>query len=413
MSSARRIPIERRDREWVDSTVTALCGPFDMPSVEALENAIVAVAQQHPESRIAWTLDSSRRWWQDGDPTDAVRERNMVVGREQGDADLGRILDEITTEKELAWPLALVRYEHYLGLRMSHAVGDGTMFNRVIAAVLGTAITGVVAPWPAGPPPRTPLLSAIGRTFRSPQRVRSAVADRPTRRPGRARGALRRWQPSRSTEVVTLTPAVTRSIAEWARVNAPGASKFAIHAVLYLRSLAAAGIEVEPRVSVVFDLRRYLAVDAVDGNFVAGVPLEVDARCSPTDVSRILRACASSGRPLATQAMTTLTRMRTNAPSQPAPDVEDGALPYVTFSSLGRPADVNALPFADPDNAVYLGSVEPDGPHGVTVLIIETAGGVHVMTSFHDNVLDRSLVRHAGHLISTDPVSLLCNEVRL
>lgn len=401
--------IERRDRPWLSSTVGALCGPFDMPSVEALEDALVELSERHPSSRLTWGVNDSRTKWQIDAPRDAVRHRKMVVEREIGDdPDFGRVLDAIVVDDALAWPLALIRYERYLGLRMSHGVGDGRMFNRVLSTVMQTAITGEVAPWTAEPARRSPLLAGIRHTFgKAPNRFRAAVADRPAAVQRPTPGERRAWSAARVTEHVTLAPATAKEIAAWGKQHAPGSSKFALQVVLLLRSFAAVGIAVDPEVSLVFDLRRYLKFDGVDGNFVIGVPVHIDVDSSPNDVSGILRATAESGRPLATQSMSTVALMRTGATVPTVDAVDSTALPRMTFSSLGRPADIDALPFSDRDASIYIGSVEPDGPLGVTALIIETVGGVNITVSFHDNVVDRALVRRATDLVRADPIGVL------
>ena len=406
--------MHHRDRQWLSSTVGALCGPFDMPSVEALRAAVVAVSERHPHSRLTWQVGRHRKTWR----TDALHADpttpGLVVDRSDSpEDDFGAMIDSLVADDEIGWPLGLVRYENYLGLRMSHGLGDGRMYSRVVSSVMQTAFDGEVRPWSARPARGSPLLAGVRRTFgHAPMLLRSAVADRPKAGPPRSAGEERLWRPSRATEVMTLAPAVVETVSAWAATNAPRASMFALYTVLLMRGLEATGIVVDPQVSVLFDLRRYLADGSVDGNFVAGVPLNIGARQSPEDVSSALRSTAASGRPLATQAMTVISGVRAGHSRKNVDCVDLAALPRLTVSSLGRPTDVGALPYVDRAKALYIGGVEPDGPLGITALMIETSGGLHISLSFHDNVIGRQRVRDTMKWLRTDPLRVLEQKIR-
>ncbi|MCV7152498.1 hypothetical protein [Mycolicibacterium pyrenivorans] len=381
--------IARRDLPWTTASVAALCGPFDMPSREALLRAVQLLTERYPHCRIGWGWDDARRRWTPAQ-RDSASEAVVVDGDGLVSAlTIGETLDRIDRDTSLRTPLALVRFDRYLGLRMSHAIGDGRTFNEVFASVLQTALTDKPYPWQIGPAVRFPLGSAVARTFgRDPALLRATLADRP-HRPTLPPGTPAAWTPARRT-LVAVVPADAKRAAMHA---APGASWIAVHMSLLLRALDSAGVPVAQDVSVVVDLRRYLSDDSLDGNFVTGVPFNVDHRHRPEAITAMMRATLRSARPVATQALATMASVR---PYRAAPASSDPTRPVrVTFSSVGQPPQIDALPFLPGEPPIYAGGVEPDGPHGLTFLVSETSRASVVSASFHDNVVSADAVQEA------------------
>jgi len=368
-----------------------VCGPFEMPSLAALERAVVMLTERFPACRLAWGWDENRRHWTI--PTGATAPEGTVVDGGHVDVtSMGATLDRINGDPSLRQPLALIRFDDYLGLRMSHAIGDGRTFNEVFAAVLHTAITGEPYPWQLGPSHRFPLGSAILRTFgRHPGLVREAMSDKPIRSDAPPGDAVA-WMPARRT-LAAVIPAEDRAeLIDEARREHPNSSWLGVVISRLLGALSASGVRVAPDISVVMDLRRYLPNPLLDGNFVAGVPLSIDHRYGPGDVTSTLNRTVASGRPLATQAMAT----RSIRSGRVEPWFVDPAAPVrVTFSAMGRPPQIDALPFLAGRPAIYAGGVEPDGPCGLTFLVSETSRTTVVSASFHDNVLPADAVRQA------------------
>ena len=371
--------------------MAALCGPFEMPSPAALERAVVMLTERFPACRLAWGWDDGRRRWTIPSGPNAA-DGIVVDGGHVDVTSIGATLDRIDGDPSLRQPLALIRFDDYLGLRMSHAIGDGRTFNEIFAAVLQTAITGEPYPWAIGPSHRFPLGSAILRTFgRHPGLVREALADKPIRGDADPVAAVA-WTPARRTLAAVISADDRDELIGAARREAPNASWLGVVISRLLRALNASGVCVAPDVSVVVDLRRYLSNPPLDGNFVAGVPLSIDHRHGPGDVTTTLNATVASGRPLATQAMAT----RSIRSGRAEPRFVDPAAPVrVTFSAMGRPPQIDALPFVAGRPAIYAGGVEPDGPCGLTFLVSETSRTTVVSASFHDNVLPSDAVRQA------------------
>jgi hypothetical protein len=399
------IAVQRRDRPWVDAYVTVLVGSFAMPSIDALREAVTALSDRYPDSRLTWSLDATKRYWRNDRTAESV-----VIERAQHDAaDVAARLDAMSRDESLDPPLTLIRYPEHIGLKMSHSVGDGRLFLTIIAAVLQTAITGEVAPWPVQSAGRYPLIAMACRTFgRQPALLKSAITDRVPHGGVVRPGAMRSWAPSRRTHCAAMSRQRADEIFAWGREFAPRASRFALLVTLVLRALKQVGMEVMSDVRVVVDLRRYLGWRYLDGNFVAGVPMRLNWQMTPEQISSDIKTTNGSGRPLAGQIQASL-RGGTAMPMPTSVDPE--GLPRVTFSYIGRSPEIGSLPVLTDRPAIYAGSVEPDGPLGITFLFAENSWVVTTSACFHDNVIAPALVSEAASLMISDPIGLLTDVV--
>jgi hypothetical protein len=400
------IAVQRRDRPWVDAYVTVLVGSFAMPSTDALREAVTALADRYPDSRLTWSLDPTKRYWRN-DRT----AKSVVTERAWDDAvDVGARLDAMLRDESLDPPLTLIRYPNHIGLKMSHSVGDGRLFLTVIAAVLQTAVTGEVAPWPVQSAGRYPLIAMACRTFgRHPALLKSAIGDRVPHGDVDTPVVTRPWVPSRRTHHAAMSRQRADEIFAWGREFAPRASQFALQVTLVLRALKHVGLEILSDVRVVVDLRRYLGWRYVDGNFVAGVPMRIGWQMTPEQISSMIKTTNGSGRPLAGQIQASLRGGGTAMPT--ATSVDPEGLPRVTFSNMGRSPEIDSLPVLTDRPAIYAGSVEPDGPLGLTFLFAENSWVMTTSACFHDNVIAPGLVSEATSLMTSDPIGLLTDVV--
>ncbi|MBS1691340.1 MAG: hypothetical protein JST91_03870 [Actinobacteria bacterium] len=399
------IPVQRRDRPWLGDYVTVLCGPLPMPGIDALRAAVEALAQRNPASRLTWRLaPSGVSWRNDRRAEDIVVERHW-----DANVDAGTVLDDMARDDSLSPPLTLVRYPDYIGLKMSHGVGDGRLFLSIISAVLRTAMSGEVCDWLPEPARRSPLGQAALATFiRHPALIRRAMADRvaDTGDERQAPPDLRSWTPSRRTVHVALPRAEADEVIAWGKAFAPGASRFALQVSLILRAMNRVGLEVAADTRVIVDLRRYLGWRYVDGNFVAGVPMRLRPGMRPEELSATIKATMSSGRPLANQ-IATAVRQGALLRMEPPSSFDRNALPRATFTNMGRSPEIECLPFRTDLPAVYTGSVPPEGPLGITFLLGESPQIMSLNATFHDNVVDPELILAALTCARSDPVGLL------
>lgn len=399
-----------RDRPWVQSYVTVLCGPFAMPSVCEIRRAVQALADRYPRSRLTWSVGPDGVSWRNDRHVDDV-----VIARRWPDlTDPADVLDMMARDASMLPPLTLVRYPDYLGLKMSHGLGDGRIFLSVLSAVLRTAIAGEVCEWLPENARRPPLADAVLGTFgRRPMLIRRAMSDRLDGCPaaGQQCADIGPWTPSRRTVHVALPRGAADELIGWGKRHAPAASRFALQVTLILRAMRRVGLDIAADTRVIVDLRRYLGWRYVDGNFVAGVPMALHAGMSAEELSTTIRTTMMSGRPLANQ-LATLLHQRGSLTVPPVDSFDRNGLPQVAFTNMGRSPEIECLPFTTGPRPVYAGSVPPAGPHGITVLLGENPQVMSMNATFHDNVVDAELVRAALKEAAAHPIELLAEPVR-
>lgn len=402
------VRVQRRDRPWAQTDVTIVCGPFQMPTTDALRLAVKELADRYPHSRLTWSLDTSQwRWRGDRSPDSVVAERDWPMN-----APVGAILDGLAADRELSRPLCVIRYPDHIGLKISHSVGDGRVGLTTISAVLRSAMRGEAIPWPVQRAGLLPTSRAVLNTFVArPGLIRSVVRDRiHTSSPRLEVPSPRPWQQSRRTVHVTFQRDRADEFFEWAQTFAPLASRFALQIALVLRALRCVGLQTSSDRRLIVDLRRYLGWRYIEGNFVAGVPVRLSDDMDAEELTRSIRTTVSSGRPLANHILTSMRRSTTNL----IDDSFDGnASPRMTFTDLGRSPDIGCLPFRADQPPVYAGSVSPEGPLGITFLFAETPQMVSLNAAFHDNVVDAQLLGEALELAASDPVRLMTKSVSI
>lgn len=395
--------VQHRDRPWADAYVSVLCGPFAMPTTDALRAAVGAISRDYPHSRLTWRLDTESWQWHDDRALESV-----VVERDWPGDDVGSTLDAMVGDAAFASPLCLIRYPNHIGLRMLHSVGDGRLFLTTISTVLQSALTGEIVEWPVQRARSSPLLGAAAKTFGSrPRLLRDAVRDRVslTPEPLAGSGEQKPWTPARRTIYGSLARSRADELFDWGTQFAPKASRFALLIALMLRAMRRVGLDTSDDRRVLVDLRRYLGWRYIDGNFVAGVPMRVDAEMTPEELSASMRTTMSSARPLANQLLTSA-RSRFAMPTPPT-SFDPNGLARVTFTNMGRTPEIDGLPFLTDLPPVYGGSVPPDGPFGLTVLFGENRRMISINVAFNDNVIDADLVQRAVDIAISDPIGLV------
>jgi hypothetical protein len=373
-----------------------------MPTTDALRAAVGAISRDYPHSRLTWRLDTASWQWHDDRALESV-----VVERDWPGDDIGLALDAIAGDAALTSPLCLIRYPNHIGLRMSHSVGDGRLFLTTISTVLRTALTEEVVPWPVQRANSSPLLSAAAKTFGGkPRLLRDAVRDRVAMTSSAVQqGEQQPWTPARRTIYGSLARSRADELFDWGAQFAPKASRFALLIALVLRAMRSVGMETSDDRRVLVDLRRYLGWRYIDGNFVAGVPMRIEAEMAPEELSASMRTTMSSARPLANQLLTSA-RSRFATPI-PVTSFDPNGLARVTFTNMGRTPEIDGLPFLTDLPPVYGGSVPPDGPFGLTVLFGDNRRMISINVAFNDNVIDADLVQRAVDAAIADPIGLV------
>jgi hypothetical protein len=401
--TAATVSVHRRDRPWLHSHPALVVGPFDTPSVDEIRTAVARLVDAYPHSRLNWRIDG-RRWVADRSPETIVVEDDADPAW-----DIAEMLDATWRRYADRGPLTFVRYPNHIGMVLSHALGDGSVFLEMMGAVAHTAFTGELATWSAQPSGSLPLATAGLRTFgRHPAMIRKAVADKVSPDEPTVSGAVVPWRPSRRTVGVVFPKTISDEMVDWGKRFTPSPSRFALLTCALLRAMSEAGIAVSRDVHMLVDLRKYLGGDPINGNFIADVPMRIGTHTPPQDVAAVIRTTLSSGRPLANAILTSMRAGGRRRRAATDPDSYDpGGLPTVTVSAVSASGYVNRLPFFDDQPAIYAACGLPAGPHGVTFGVGHTHRTTALTANFHDNVMDATRMQSVLDMVAADPLRLL------
>jgi hypothetical protein len=399
--SGTSTPVQRRDRAWLYAHNSFLIGPLPMPSIARIREAVDRLIEAHPAGRFNWRFDADRRCW----IADQLSESIVVEGDWVDGRTVGESLDAMNSAHLAKGRLIFVRYPHYLGMVMCHGLGDGRVNVEALGVVAQMALTGKVLEWSPIPAAGPHLLSAAVRTFGPrPTLVRKALGDRYPMDVPISSGASLPWSPSRRTITETYERSPAEKPADGTPKSGRRGSRFATTACALLAALRDAALPVSPDVNVMMDLRGYLGGRWIDGNFVAAVPMRIDADTSPEELSAMLKKTKQTGRPLANQMLTSMrTGGRRRQVSAPTDTFDPQHLPCLTLTDLGSSPLIDQLPFLDGQPVSYGASGVPAGPHGVTIAFAHTSRATSISVSFHDNVIDAAKVEHALSVVTFDP----------
>ena len=442
---ARRTRIARRDLPWLPWTTVATVGPLQPVGRDDVVAAVARVVVAEPALGLDRTPDVGGRHWLTG-LTDAASFAERVVVALPADpaADYDDWASDLAARTDLPWPFAVVVAHDHVAVVASHGLGDGRWVNAVLPLVVREALGDVpdgrradagdvVVRPPAGAVTRAPYLRAVVRyAAADPRRAvrtltRSLVSGSGWAgllcRSGYQRtdtgGRYVAFRPEPRAVYRAMPAATFTAVRAWRKEHAPGTSTPALELALVLRAFAAAGQPVAPAVHVPYDVRRYLAPDAVvGGNLVVGLDLALDATTPVDGVCAALAAAAHAGRPLTALALRLARPPRAVRSAQsgvrPVPPGLRAGVPLpadapaeLAFTHIGRPRAVEQLPWAGGRDRAYMGSVAPGSPAGVTVAAVETGGRLGLSASFHGSVVPVERVTAALDLLCTDPLSLL------
>ncbi|MGC9668708.1 hypothetical protein ACNTMW_19395 [Planosporangium sp. 12N6] len=427
-AGGRRMPA--RDRVWLDVDNLRVFGPFHGITADGLRESLVSLHDRQPDVPAVCAVDrGAARWRPLSRPDFAEFSRDLVVdlddpgrypGRYSGrlhpghgdaaDAVTRRLVDEPLGDR----PLLLAVGGGFVGAKISHAVGDGGVNNRLIPELLRATAQRRPPRPPFPAPTRLPVVRGMLRHFgRHPARLVPAlrVSLPPAAPAAPAGGATRAWHPDVRYVSVRSGHALS-DIRAWRDRHAPGVSAAAVLFAAARVALADNGLTPgQPGSVILFDARRYLPKGAeVAGNFSWGQYLEATDATDPRAVHARLGGEVASGRPMAMLALRTA--RQTLWPSHggaPAPHaVPVDPRPDLTLTHIGRLDMYTDLPWAGPVAERRNISVpSTSGPQAITLSFSELFGALYLNASFHGSTFDPAAVASAVDLICRDPVALV------
>jgi hypothetical protein len=424
-----------RDAGWLPHDQIRVIGPLTGVTPATVRESLLALHRSDPGHPALCRLDRGGGRWvalrpgdfaalldgavtdgavTDGAVTDgAVTDGAVTDGgatKLAGDAEAVR--GALMAQEPDGRPLRVLVRGGFVGVRMSHAVGDGRVLNALLPHLLGVT---VIEPLRRT---RLPLARAAARWYGAdPRRLRTMLTVPRPVLPGFPPGApVRPWCPDPCSHYARSRDDLLPEVRAWRDRHLPGVS---VAAVLFAATRAAfeeCGLAPgHPGLMIQVDARRYLPPAAVvRGNFTAAQYVEpADAR-DPRAVHEALGAAIAAGRPLTTLALRHLRALCDLRAARPGrrtaarPDtVRVDPLPVLTMTHHGR-LDYGGLPWAcPPGDRVLMSAPTTDGADGVTVSYLELAGALHVNVAYHRSTFDETAMRRVADLLCADPTGLV------
>ncbi|WP_345627454.1 hypothetical protein [Rugosimonospora acidiphila] len=430
-----------RDGEWLSCDHIRVVGPLAGVTAPVIRETLIALHRQHPEHGSVCRLDrASRRWvpqssaeyayltntdvevldWPEPGTPEAVavaaaRAAGERVGTAPHEVATAEALREALIALELGdRPLKVLVCGDFVGIRMSHAIGDGQVFNSLATEIFGAGAAGRAPRLPFPRPTRLPLARASLRFFgRAPRRALTLLrTPRPVLPQPAGNEPRRAWQPEVCATYARSDTGTLGAVRKWRDAHLPGTSIAALLFAATTPAFEACGLRPDGAgLMILFDARRYLGRGAtVDGNFSPGEYLVPASTLDPQAIHGVMNAMVESGWPLASLALRDVYALRPGARHVPGPTrVRVQSSPALTLTHIGRLDErYGGLPWACvPENRMVLSAPTPAGPEAVTVTFAELAGVLHLNLTFHRSTFDEKAMRRVAELICADPVGLI------
>lgn len=372
-------------------------GPLDLPVLPEAVERIIRLAHVGPHARVGLIPSATERRWAFA-PDAAARAVTEAPPLSPGEAPT-RLFDELTALPER--PLRIVIAGDHLALDFDHGLGDVTLLHLIVNVLVG-AIDPDDLPSPHAIPP---LLVASAAVAVDPRRLVALARfhrDRP-RAPVSPPAVRRELSPRHPASASVRIPAHRVDAVRTARTESiPGTGIFSVYTVALVRGLTAAGVYLDPMVTLPFDARGALPRGwTTHANFAAGLAFPIDIQTRPADLQRDMTASGRMGRPTANLALASLkmrSRSRVRRAMQAALTVPaHGPIrAELLHSSVGHlPGRTRGWQWAGSGQPTVIGTGVPPSAAGITVTTAFVEGAITMTAAFRDDVFDPTLIRSA------------------
>ena len=180
-------PMSVRDAGWLPYYQLRVIGPLAGVTPSAVRESLAALHRRDPNHPALCRLDRLRRRWIPlgaADFSAAVAENvaELPGDLETRPADTGEAepgpavaLRRLLIGQELGeWPLHVLLHRGFIGIRMSHAAGDGQTLNALVPQLLGAATSAPVTRPCAAPACHWPA-PVCATSARDPRRLRGLL----------------------------------------------------------------------------------------------------------------------------------------------------------------------------------------------------------------------------------------------
>jgi hypothetical protein len=398
------------DRCLADSRTVSIVGPI--PDLdEARMWTVLQAAAEVPKSRITLVPDGSSRRWRYHKPLLA-----SVVNRPDIDtSDAGNALTSILNRPVREFPLEVIVSGQYVVIDYSHGLGDGWLGELLTRSLVHgdpSAATAIAKSLPS----HALWVAAFRSVLSRPAAIRAVFRlRRSTNTHGGDAiddGRVSTWRSSMRCVTRSIDAQQTAALKAWAAEHAPGSTSNSVSTALWMAALRSCGADVDQRVMMLMNCRRYLPTKYQDanGNFALAIPLELPA--SAPGIAARVREAAASGLPLAfLAAAEARARITRHTESGQTSAVFSKRL-RLAVSDLGRLTRYESINFDEdgrfPEVTAF---VDTDGPDSVALIITEIKGVRMFTASFSTEAIEPKLIETALDRMCADPVGVLRGTV--
>lgn len=399
--TAARVALRDRSTLYGDRAVGIMLGPVDLPSPQAIRDRLDRFSTYPGLERLASRLDTKRGRWLPiaaADREDYLA-RAVVDLRAEDDAAFASWATTALSESASDASLRISVGAEYVGIALSHAVGDALSVHQLFPALYAMEFEDLPRTI-VGHPPKALLVRALAHHYgRDPGRaLRLVRSDRtPHRRPsGReAAAAVASQRPSAGEWDFVATcspPGFARELRQRQRAHGGASPTSMLFAAARRILFEQVGWPADSSMQILCDARRYLPrrIPGYLGNFATGITLCVPDARDGAAIDRELRLALDSGRPLAAMLLAGKTAFQRG--EQPADDSHDG-MPTLCFTHHGKLRSYEKLSWrADPGGRRFWAPARPNRGTALTFAFAELSNVVHVSASFDRRLFTRRAV---------------------
>ncbi|MDZ4268341.1 MAG: hypothetical protein U1D00_22060 [Mycobacterium sp.] len=382
-------------------------GPINLPPLDELTTRFVSMAAVGPVTRVGLQPSTTSTRWRFS-PHGIDRAVSTTIRAEASDP-----VTLLTTLRQSPGDgIRVLTAGDYLAIDFSHGLGEVPLLDILVAVLFGSVAPSDPAVWAPYQHPLPPLLTATLRAIGlGPQRLwplwrqhRRNVGTAPA---GPAVASRSDIPPGAATSVAQIPAATVAELRRRRDSTLPGVSMFAIYTHALHEAFADVGFDVDPTVTVPFDVRPYLpSGHSTLATFSAGLEFTLDHHRGARGLHADMAAANRMARPVANLVASTLkARAAMRAGHRTEWQVPPRPRLRLLHSNIG---DVprTGWSFSDPAEARILVASDPAGPSGMTVTTSSAMGALWLTAAFHDSVFDAQRVSAALDSVAERVVSL-------
>jgi hypothetical protein len=391
MNGKRRTRAGRLNRLHTGLRVYYLIGPLkNMPDPQVIKAGLQGVAAGGSSQRAGLLPTRRGRRWVHDPTCDAisVTTSDLPVG-----TDPARAIDLFASGTREDTPLRIQTSGDWLFVDFDHGLGD-VNFMAEILAVIASGSSGYLPPEPlvnCEHPERAALIHALRNAPLA--EVKSAKSTL-HRRDGGPKVEGRLSEPASTAYMRTATDFLDR-VRDMRDRHYPGVSMTSLFTLALARSFGRHGIEIDNRVDVLVNLRRYLPSDkGTLSNFVGVLTVPIDQSDDPRAVAAALNLHKAGYGPLTRQlASTLLSYRRPISPEFSRWRTRSRA--RLILTDLSARDAMNKIEYQPNSTRICISKMPQRYSHQICISYVRSESELHMSASFYRSCHDAQKVQLA------------------